>query len=491
MLVRGFRTSVLLLFCVMACLAPGPPAWSDPPPPFDFDTGYSPIEVIIPNVIPAIYQSVSANASDATLVLRVTALITNAWFDAIAPYHPTAVGVYSDLGRQPAAEHTQANQNVAILHASYPVLVSLLPQHEPEWRAMLLSVGLDPDNPAATAAGIGKAAGEAVVANRERDGMNQLGDEGGRKYNPQPYADYLGYKPVNTAYELRDPSRWQPGIVTRGNGIFQVQQFVTPQMRVTLPYSYDTPNRFSTPAPVKSRLRGAGGMRLYREQVDEVLAVSAALTDEQKMAAQLFDDKLLSLGFSTLHATFFNGLTLEEFVQYDFLVNVAAFDAAIAVWNEKYKHDAVRPFSAIPYAYRNRNVTAWGGPGVGTVTDLPSQEWRSFMPTADHPEYPSGSAAFCAAHAEASRRFFSGSDVLDWTVPFPQGSSRIEPGATPQSDIALQWETWTDFETDCGLSRLWGGVHFMDAITAGWDLGREIGGLAHDFVQAHIAGHPG
>ena len=40
--------------------------------------------------------------------------------------------------------------------------------------------------------------------------MNQLGDEGGRQYNRRPYEDYTGYKPVNTAYKLSDPSRWQP-----------------------------------------------------------------------------------------------------------------------------------------------------------------------------------------------------------------------------------------------------------------------------------------
>src|SRR5215204_2714562 len=70
---------------------------------FDFDQGNACVEVIIPRVIPAIL-SVSPTASDATLVLRITTLITNAWFDAIAPYDLRAVGVYSRLGRRPATE---------------------------------------------------------------------------------------------------------------------------------------------------------------------------------------------------------------------------------------------------------------------------------------------------------------------------------------------------------------------------------------------------
>lgn len=162
--------------------------------PFDFDDGNAPIEVVIPSVVPAIFASVSPMGNDATLVLRITTLVTNAWFDAIAPYHSTAIGVYSNLGRRPAAEGmTDYNRNIAILYTSYRVLNSLLPQHAQAWRDMLTSVGLDPDDDQenmVTPIGIGHSAGNAVVALREHDGMNQLGDEGGCKYNCVPYSDY-------------------------------------------------------------------------------------------------------------------------------------------------------------------------------------------------------------------------------------------------------------------------------------------------------------
>src|SRR5688500_15537484 len=70
-------------------------------PAFDFNHGNGLVEVVIPGVVPAIFGTVSPSGSDASLVLRVTTLITNACFDAIAPYHPTAVGVHSQLGRRP------------------------------------------------------------------------------------------------------------------------------------------------------------------------------------------------------------------------------------------------------------------------------------------------------------------------------------------------------------------------------------------------------
>jgi hypothetical protein len=456
---------------------------------FDLASGRAPEQIVVPRVVPVIFESVSPTGGDAPLVLRVTTLVTNAWFDAIAPYHPTAVVVESNLGRRPSSDATQANKNIAILYASYRVLNSLLPRHAEDWRQMIRDAGLDPDDDRrdlSSPVGIGNRAGAAVVAAREHDGMNQLGDERGRTSSRAAYADYLGYRPVNTAYELRDPSRWQPLVVTDGSGVFRVQQFVTPQLRVTRPYSYDDPDRFRVPPPRKSMLRGRHGSAEYRAQADQVLAASAALDDRQKMTAELFDNKITGLGFAALFASQSHGLSLDEFVHYDFLTNLAAFDTAIAVWNEKHRYDAVRPISAIRHIYGDRPVRAWGGPGRGTIDDLPASRWTSYIQTADHPEYPSGSASFCAAHAQASRRFL-GSDSLGWTVPTPKGSSRIEPGITPARDITLGWATWTDFARDCGSSRLWAGVHFRAAIDAGSELGRHIGDVAYAFVRRHIA----
>jgi hypothetical protein len=119
---------------------------------------------------------------------------------------------------------------------------------------------------------------------------------------------------------------------------------------------------------------------------------------------------------------------------------------------------------------------------------IPANEWKEYLNVADHPEYPSGSASFCSAHAQSARRFL-GSDALNWSVPAPRGSSVIEPGVTPGRDIVLgPWATWTQFETECGLSRLWGGVHFRAAIVEGHPLGRAIGEEAYLFVKRHIEG---
>ena len=119
--------ATLCVLCSLVLLFPATPTVGST---FDFDHGNAAIEVVIPAAIPAILQTVSPGANDASLVLRITTIIANAWFDAIAPYHGTAVGVYSRLGRRPAVESaTNRNKNIALIYTSYRVMNSLLPQH--------------------------------------------------------------------------------------------------------------------------------------------------------------------------------------------------------------------------------------------------------------------------------------------------------------------------------------------------------------------------
>ncbi len=455
---------------------------------FNLASGNAALGVVVPAAGPVASQE--WGRGDATLIFRLTSLLGNAWFDAIAPYHSTAVGVHSDLGRRPAAESADTEaRNIALLYASYRILNSLLPHRAPDWRRMLSSVGLNPENGernTETPAGIGNMAGDAVAAFSLRDGMNQLGDEGGCVYNCVPYSDYTGYAPVNTAYRLRDPSKWQPYIVTGGNGIFRVQQFVTAQYGVAVPYSFDGPSQFFVPPPQASNHRTNPGD--YRAQADEVLARSAALTDELKMRAQLFDNKFRAFGGATTFAAAQNNLTLNNFVNYYFLINLAGRDVGIVVWHWKKQYDAVRPYSAIPYLYGDDPVTAWGGPGQGTVTDLPASEWKHYLPVADHPEYPSASATFCAAVAQASRNFF-GSDDYNWNPDFDAGSSIIEPGLVPATDITLSFPTWTAYEEACGQARVDGGVHFPASIQYSPQMGHPVGDLVYNLIQDHLAGN--
>ena len=128
--------------------------------------------------------------------------------------------------------------------------------------------------------------------------------------------------------------------------------------------------------------------------------------------------------------------------------NMALFDAGIKIWQEKERADAVRPFTAIHREFGDDIVRAWGGPGMGTRR-IPGSQWKSYLEEADHPEYPSASACFCAAQAQAIRKLYD-TDELGYAVEFPQGSSRVEPGITPSKTISKTFATWSEFVNDCG-----------------------------------------
>lgn len=434
------------------------------------------IDIVLPKLYPIIVMDVSPSLGDATLINRVNMVVALGMMDAAAPYHETAIGMYTRIPRLPESERSDHNINIAMLHAAYQTLLGLLPRRELVWRDMLSDHGLNPDDESSdlsSPVGIGNIAGRGALQGRLRDGMNQLGN----------YQDNTGYMPVNSAYVLHDASRWQPGLRLQGTGVYTVQQFVTPQLANTEPVGAFDPREYRAAPPFAS---DPADWDAYKAQADAVLEVSANLSDEQKLKAELFDNKILSLGLSFVHLAQEKNWTPADTVRGYFLKTAAALDGSIVTWQEKARYDAVRPFSAIRHIYGDELVMAWGGPGAGK-RKIPASQWRSYLPEADHPEYPSGSTCGCYAQAQAIRRF-SGADDLNWTVAYPAGSSRIEPGLTPAEDLTLHFATWTDFAQDCGQSRVWAGVHFPAAVESSAAICGGFGDLAYAYFATLLDG---
>ena len=480
-----FTTAVALVGSLISAV----PA-SSQQPTIDLDRANALLQAFYPR-----YDTVSRTESlgRPTLTVDRAMLIELPFFDALSPYHPTAVGIFSNLGRRPVAEHTTRNKNIAVLYSAFTSLNAVLPEYRPRWLDMMATAGLDPDNTAedpTTPSGIGILAAKNALAARQHDGTNRDGDYGGRTYNRQPYADYTGYKPVNSAYDLRDPSRWQPNVASHESAaeeaVFRVQQFAIPQFGRAKPISYQSPAQFEVTPPTNSNHRNRAA---YRRQADEVLKASASLTDRQKMMAEFFNDKVPTYGAVALAVNVGRNYTTEQTVHYVTRSVMTLHDTTVATWYFKRKFDAVRPFSAIRYLYGNKKITAWGGPGKGTVSDITGDEWQSYLnrhAAADFPEYPSVTAAACLAFAEQGRRSIG--DSVEISVAAPKGSSRVEPGITPASDMTLHWTGFTEFASDCRQSRLWGGENFRSSIEAAAQYGPQIGGMVYEFVQRKLNG---
>jgi hypothetical protein len=55
------------------------------------------------------------------------------------------------------------------------------------------------------------------------------------------------------------------------------------------------------------------------------------------------------------------------------------------------------------------------------------------------------------------------------------GSSKVEPGAVPAADVTLAWATFSDAADQAGISRRYGGIHFVQGDLQGRSGGRLVG----------------
>jgi hypothetical protein len=150
-----------------------------------------------------------------------------------------------------------------------------------------------------------------------------------------------------------------------------------------------------------------------------------------------------------------DGHPLDEDIKLFFVLSNGLFDASIAAWDAKITYDYVRPITAIRYLI---------DPG-----------WNSFIPTPPFAEYVSGHSTFSAAAAEILQRF-AGSDAF--------GLSYTDP----TTGITLYWKTFTEAAHEAGISRCYGGIHFLDGNWSGQQMGRLVGASAWFKAQMFIQG---
>jgi hypothetical protein len=402
------------------------------------------------------------------MVARAVHILHTAIYDAWAAYDEQAAAVQlGDLLRRPQAERSQDAKREAISFAAYHALVDLFPTQRDLFTAAMDQLGYHPDAVGSNSSpsAVGTLAAKAVLAFRHADGSNQLGD-----LAPGPYADWTGYQPINPPEPLVDPNRWQP--LRQPDGT--VQRFLAPHWGLVTPFALYAgwqlrprrgPRRYPSPG--------------YLRQAGQLLRDSAELTDEHKAIAEYWADGPGSAtppGHWCRIAHWVSARDrhdLDQDVLLFFVLGGALHDAGVACWDAKRAFDSVRPVSAIRFVFAGDKVYAWGGPGQGT-TLIKAEEWQPYISTPPFAEFVSGHSTFSAAAAEVLARC-TGSDAFGAFVTVPAGSSRVEPGSIPATDVTLHWPTFTDAADQAGRSRRYGGIHFRAGDLTGRALGRMVG----------------
>jgi hypothetical protein len=212
-----------------------------------------------------------------------------------------------------------------------------------------------------------------------------------------------------------------------------------------------------------------------------------------------------------------------------FTLGGAMHDAAIAAWGVKGWYDFVRPITAIR-AMDATNVTlepgfiemvqpddplageadvnvgkikirAWRGPAVindpaietaGVDWILAENWWPYQRPTFVTPPF----AGYVSGHSTYSR---TGADILTAITGdsyFPGGLGEFSAEQNqflvfedgPTQSITLQWATYRDAADQCGLSRIWGGIHPPFDDIPGRIIGTVVAADAFSLAERYFAG---
>lgn len=135
-------------------------------------------------------------------------------------------------------------------------------------------------------------------------------------------------------------------------------------------------------------------------------------------------------------------LPLLETIKIHCLVSLAIADAFIICWNEKYKSNRIRPITAIQ-----------------KVID---KNWQPILQTPPFPEYISG-------HSTISS---TASSIL--TYYFGNNFSFIDNTEVEFDLPCRQFNNFIEASKEASISRLYGGIHFKDAINEGINVGNLI-----------------
>ncbi|MDQ3392495.1 MAG: vanadium-dependent haloperoxidase [Bacteroidota bacterium] len=133
------------------------------------------------------------------------------------------------------------------------------------------------------------------------------------------------------------------------------------------------------------------------------------------------------------------------------LTSISLADGFISCWEEKYKQNLIRPETVI-----NKYI---------------DQDWAPLLQTPPFPEYPSGHSVISGAAGVALTSIFGDSfHFVDDTEEKYGLTTREFPSFNAASEEAA-------------LSRMYGGIHYMPAITNGLVQGRSLGSFIVDKID--------
>lgn len=246
---------------------------------------------------------------------------------------------------------------------------------------------------------------------------------------------------------------------------------VEPEWRTIRPFFIENNKAFKPAPPAPFSLEEGSS---FHTQLLEVYEVTSDLDEEAVLIANFWDCNPFMVQYSghmaigikkispgghwmgiTGIASQKAGLDWDETLYIHTLVSMGLHDAFVSCWEEKYDSDRIRPESAI-----NKYI---------------DESWRPILQTPPFPEYTSGHSVISTTSAIILTDYFGDNfEFIDSSVVYFDLPERAFP-------------SFNQAAAEAAVSRLYGGIHFRDAIEEGVNQGKRIGNFILEKINAQVS----
>ena len=158
------------------------------------------------------------------------------------------------------------------------------------------------------------------------------------------------------------------------------------------------------------------------------------------------------------------GLSLHEAVRLLALLNMAIFDGYVSSFDNKFHYNHWRPYTAIRWAEND-----------GNPKTLPEETWtNTHRHTYAFPSYPSAHGTACAAAMTAFDDVFGEEYAFTMRIPIVDVAGPFS-GKIEMHPPTRNFESFAEAAMQCGLSRIYLGIHFRYDSIEGVRLGDAVG----------------
>jgi PAP2 superfamily len=314
---------------------------------------------------------------------------------------------------------------------TFPTRGTVLASLEAQYNASTNAIPDSPFKDQGIAAGT--AAAQAMIDARKDDGRF-----GPSQFVANPNPGYWDPVAPNGTTAL-DPAPWVGGVE---------------------PFLMDSSSQFRSPAPY------ALASAAYAADVNEVKAIGGdgVVTPSTRTATQTYVAKwwqsnpMASWNDVARQLITRNHLDISEAARLLAMENLAAADAAINTWNNKYHFSFWRPFQAIRRAADD-----------GNSATSPDPTWTPLI-SAPYPEYTSGHMGLDGAHTTVLRMFFGNEPAGGFQIT----STFVNPGGP----ATRTFSSFSQAVDEIVEARIWAGLHFRNADVQGAQLGTNVANFA-------------